>query len=94
MHNATGVSCEYLKLILPHHALYRHVGLVAVFGIFLLVVFYFYLTIYREVDKLADRHALVYFYGLLYRYFQCPVAAEAYIAFTGSGVDVNTQAAC
>lgn len=82
------------KLILPHHAFNGLIRLPAVFGILLLVIFHFYLSIYREVDKLADRHTFVNLYRLLYRNLQCPVAAKTNIPFTGSRMDVNSQAAC
>lgn len=70
------------------------VGLAAVLGVFLFVVFYFNVSIYRKINKLAYRHARIHTHGLLYRNLQRPVAAKAHVAFAGRGMNVNAQAAC
>lgn len=44
------VNIRVSKLIFPHHAFNRFVGLAAVFSIFFLVVFHFDFSICREVD--------------------------------------------
>jgi hypothetical protein len=65
----------------------------AVFGVFFLVVFYFDLAFYREIDQLADGHAFVNTNGLFAGDLQCPVAAETYITFTGSGMYIDAETA-
>ena len=65
----------------------------AVFGIALLVVLDLDLAIYREIDQLTDRHALIDLYGLLYGNFQGPVAAETDVSLAGRGVDVDAEPA-
>ena len=67
--------------------------LAAVLGIFLLVVFYFDLSIHRKIDQLANGHAGINPHRLLNGYLQRPVAAKTNISFTGRCMYVDTQPA-
>jgi hypothetical protein len=82
-----------LESILPHHALDGLVGLAVVFSVLFLIVFDHDLAIHGEVDQLSDGHAFIDLYRLFDRDFQGPVAAEAYISFTGGRMDIDTQPA-
>ena len=55
---------QILKLILPHHRFHGKRRTVDVFGGRLLVVHSFYVALYVEIDKLADRHPRVDANGL------------------------------
>ena len=60
------VQDTVLKVVLPHHAFHGFVVLPAIFSTLLLVVFNFYFSLHREIDQLADGHALINSYRLLY----------------------------
>jgi hypothetical protein len=79
--------------ILPHHAFDRLVGLAVVFGVLFLVVFDQDVAIYREIDELTYGHSLIYLNGLFDGDLECPVAAEADVAFAGGSVDIDAETA-
>lgn len=80
-----------LKFVFPHHAFYWHGGSLVVFGVFLIVVVMFDVSIYTEVDELTYGHARIDSDGMGTGNFQGPGIAEAHIAFSRSGVDVYTE---
>ncbi len=84
-------SLKGSELVLPHHALNRAIGLVAVLGIFLFVVGHLNRTLHRKIDQLSDRHALVYFDRLLYGDLQRPVATKAHITFASRCMNIDPQ---
>ena len=85
-------SATCLKFILPHHALDGFIGLTAVFSIFLLTVLGLDLSFNWEVDQLTYGHTFVDLYRLFNGDLQCPVAAEANIAFPCRRMDIDSQA--
>ena len=82
-----------LEIILPHHTFHRPVGTLVVFSVFLFVVIVQDLTIYPEIDQLADRHTGIYPHRMRTGDLQGPGIAKSYIAFTGGGVNVDPQPA-
>jgi hypothetical protein len=51
------------------------------------------IAFHAEVDQLTDRHAGIYADGLDTGDFQGPGIAKADVAFSGSGVDIDSEAA-
>jgi len=63
-------------IILPHHALDGLIDLAAVFGVLLLIVFDFDLSVHGEVDELSHGHMLIDLHRLLHRDLRASSCAD------------------
>ncbi len=82
-----------LKLVPVHHRLDWERCLVGVLCGLLSVVGIEDFAFNEEVNELAHRHAFVDAHGLFHGDFERPVVAEADVALTRSGVDVDAESA-